>query len=221
MSKVQINNVVVLNNPATFQSPFQFEITFDCMENLEDDLEWKLTYVGSAESSSHDQILDTIYVGPVPEGRHMFVFQADGPDHNKIPPKDVLGVTAVMITCSYHEQEFVRVGYFVHNDYESEELREKQKENPSETPDMSQTITRNIMAEEPRVTRFRINWGDGPALEQPPVEEEGGSLEAGSQEIGGLVVHDTESMLEPLPSSSFNDVHSMDESSNVEMEMAF
>lgn len=56
MSKVQINNVVVLNNPATFASPFQFEITFDCMENLEDDLEWKLTYVGSAESSAHDQV---------------------------------------------------------------------------------------------------------------------------------------------------------------------
>ena len=87
MSKVQINNVVVLNNPATYQSPFQFEITFDCMENLEDDLEWKLTYVGSAESSNHDQVLDTIYVGPVPEGRHMFVFQADSPDHSKIPSK--------------------------------------------------------------------------------------------------------------------------------------
>ena len=77
MSKVQINNVVVLNNPAAFGSAFQFQITFDCMENLEDDLEWKLTYVGSAESSAHDQILDTIYVGPVPEGRHMFVFQVD------------------------------------------------------------------------------------------------------------------------------------------------
>ena len=220
MSKVQINNVVVLNNPATFQSPFQFEITFDCMENLEDDLEWKLTYVGSAESSNHDQILDTIYVGPVPEGRHMFVFQADGADHTKIPPKDILGVTAVMITCSYHQQEFVRVGYFVHNDYESEELKEKEKENPSAAPDMSQTISRSIMAEEPRVTRFRINWGDGPAVETPAVEEgEAGTLEG---EVGGLVVHDTESMLEPLPqSSSFNDVHSMDESSNVEMEMAF
>ena len=72
------------------------------------------------------------------------------------------------------------------------------------------------MAEEPRVTRFRINWGDGPAVEMPP--EENGE---GGQEAGGLVVHDTESMLEPLPSSSFNDVHSMDESSNVEMEMAF
>merc|ERR1719211_680275 len=106
-----------------------------------------------------------------------------------------------MITCSYHQQEFVRVGYFVHNDYESEELKEKEKENPSAAPDMSQTISRSIMAEEPRVTRFRINWGDGPAVETPAVE------------VGALVVHDTESMLEPLPqSSSFNDVHSMDES---------
>ena len=94
-------------------------------------------------------------------------------------------MTAVMITCSYHQQEFVRVGYFVHNDYESAELRET----PPENPDMSQKISRNIMvssdwrkgnsdliysvkAEEPRVTRFRINWGDGPAVEAPPVEEE-------------------------------------------------
>lgn len=34
-----------------------------------------MIYVGSAESEEHDQILDTIYVGPVPEGRHMFVFE--------------------------------------------------------------------------------------------------------------------------------------------------
>lgn len=34
-----------------------------------------MIYVGSAESEDFDQILDTIYVGPIPEGRHMFVFQ--------------------------------------------------------------------------------------------------------------------------------------------------
>jgi len=217
MSKVQINNVVVLNNPATFASPFQFEITFDCMENLEDDLEWKLTYVGSAESSAHDQVLDTIYVGPVPEGRHMFVFQADAPDHSKIPGKDLLGATVVLISCSYHGQEFIRVGYFVHNDYESEELRET----PPETPDVSQPISRSIMAEEPRVTRFRINWGDGPA-ESVPLDAEGGEL--GVQGEGAEQAQDADSMLEPPPTSSassFKDVHSMDESSNVEMEMAF
>ena len=52
------------------------------------------------------------------------------------------------------------------------------------------------------------------------MEEESAPLETGDSV--GLVVHDTESMLEPLPSSSsFNDVHSMEENSNVEMEMAF
>ena len=34
-------------------------------------------------------------------------------------------------------------------------------------------------------------------------------------------MQDTDSMLEPLTSSTFREVHSMDESSNVEMEMAF
>lgn len=39
------------------------------------DLEWKIIYVGSAESEEFDQILDSVLVGPVPAGRHMFVFQ--------------------------------------------------------------------------------------------------------------------------------------------------
>jgi len=210
MSKVQINNVVVLNNPAMFKSPLQFEITFDCMENLEDDLEWKMTYVGSADSQSHDQVLDTIYVGPVPEGRHMFVFQADAPDHSKIPAKDIVGATVILVTCSYHGQEFIRVGYFVNNDYESEEL----KETPPEIPDISQ-IHRNIMAAEPRVTRFKINWGDQVAGDQQAGTPE---VEEGSTALQGM--QDTDSMLGPM-TSSFKDVHSMDESSNVEMEMAF
>ena len=50
------------------------------------------------------QVLDTIYVGPVPEGRHMFVFQADAPDHSKIPAKDIVGATVILVTCSYHGQ---------------------------------------------------------------------------------------------------------------------
>ena len=57
------------------QQIFQFEITFECIEDLPEDLEWKIIYVGSAESEEYDQVLDTVYVGPVPEGRHKFVFQ--------------------------------------------------------------------------------------------------------------------------------------------------
>ena len=39
------------------------------------DLEWKLIYVGSAENQEHDQVLDTVLVGDIHAGKHMFVFQ--------------------------------------------------------------------------------------------------------------------------------------------------
>ncbi|XP_014210597.1 histone chaperone asf1 [Copidosoma floridanum] len=156
MAKVQVANVTVLDNPSQFCNPIQFEITFECIEELKEDLEWKMIYVGCAESEEFDQILDTIYVGPIPEGRHMFVFQADPPDTSRIPVNDALGVTVVLLTCSYRKQEFVRVGYFINNEYSEQELRE----NPPPQPQFDKVI-RNILADKPRVTRFKINWDDG------------------------------------------------------------
>lgn len=161
MAKVQLCNVVVLDNPAPFFNPFQFELTFECIEELKEDLEWKMIYVGSAESEEHDQILDTICVGPIPEGKHMFVFQADPPDVQKIPVADALGVTVVLLTCSYRQQEFVRVGYFINNEYTEPELRE----NPPAQPQFDK-VFRNILASEPRVTRFKINWDDTDTMHQ-------------------------------------------------------
>lgn len=155
MAKVHITNVVVLDNPSSFSNPFQFELTFECIEELKEDLEWKMIYVGSAESEDYDQVLDTIYVGPVPEGRHIFVFQAEPPDVTKIPEQDAVGVTVVLLTCCYRGQEFVRVGYFINVDYSDPELRE----NPPTKPQFDK-MTRNILATKPRVTRFKINWDD-------------------------------------------------------------
>jgi len=158
MAKVHVVNVVVLDNPCPFNNPFQFEITFECIEDLKEDLEWKLIYVGCAENEEYDQILDTVYVGPVPEGRHMFVFQADHPDINKINLNDAVGVTVVLLTCCYRGQEFVRVGYYVNNEYSDPEL----KENPPTNPDFTK-LTRNILASCPRVTRFKIEWDNATA----------------------------------------------------------
>ena len=101
MAKVHVCNVLVLDNPTQFMSKLEFEITFECIEDLPEDLEWKIIYVGSAESEEYDQILDTVYVGPVPEGRHKFVFTADPPNPHKIPVSDVVGVTVILITCAY------------------------------------------------------------------------------------------------------------------------
>ncbi|NXS78563.1 ASF1 protein, partial [Erpornis zantholeuca] len=140
MAKVQVNNVVVLDNPSPFYNPFQFEITFECIEDLSEDLEWKIIYVGSAESEEYDQVLDSVLVGPVPAGRHMFVFQADAPNPGLIPDADAVGVTVEKNLYAYElqfEMYALQSIYFL----------------------LSQ-LQRNILASNPRVTRFHINWED-------------------------------------------------------------
>lgn len=61
----------------------------------------------------------------------------------------------MLLTCSYRGQEFVRVGYFINNDYSDQELREIPPAKP-----LFDKMTRNILATKPRVTRFKINWDD-------------------------------------------------------------
>ena len=45
-------------------------------QELEDDLEWKLIYVGSADDEEMDQTLEEVMVGPVPVGVNKFVFHS-------------------------------------------------------------------------------------------------------------------------------------------------
>lgn len=65
-------------------------------------------------------------------------------------------MTVVLLTCSYRGHEFVRVGYFINNEYTDPELRE----NPPTQPQFDK-VQRNILGDKPRVTRFKINWDDG------------------------------------------------------------
>lgn len=117
------------------------------------DLEWKLTYVGSATSDNYDQELDSLLVGPIPVGVNKFIFEAEPPDTKRIPIDELLGVTVILLTCAYDGREFVRVGYYVNNEYESEELINDPPPKP-----VIDKIRRNVLAEKPRVTRFAIKW---------------------------------------------------------------
>ena len=58
-----------------------------------------------------------------------------------------------MMTCSYKEAEFFRVGYYVSNGFMDNELQE----NPPAEFDYSK-IFRHILTGSPRVTRFAIEW---------------------------------------------------------------
>jgi histone chaperone ASF1 len=163
MSIVSLLGINVLNNPARFTDPYEFEITFECLEPLKDDLEWKLTYVGSSRSLEHDQELDSILVGPVPVGVNKFLFTADPPSADLIPSNELVSVTVILLSCAYADREFVRVGYYVNNEYDSEELRE----NPPNKVQVEHVV-RNILAEKPRVTRFNIVWDNEEGEEFPP-----------------------------------------------------
>ncbi|KAI5962228.1 ASF1 [Candida pseudojiufengensis] len=166
MSIVSLTGIEVLNNPAKFTDPYEFQITFECLESLKEDLEWKLTYVGSSDSLDHDQELDSILVGPVPIGVNSFLFTADAPSPELIPASELVSVTVIILSCSYNEKEFVRVGYYVNNEYDTEELRE----NPP-TKVQVDHVVRNILAEKPRVTRFNIVWDNENNVDEYPPEQ--------------------------------------------------
>lgn len=71
----------------------------------------------------------------------------------KIREEDIIGVTVLLLTCSYVGQEFIRVGYYVNNDYDDEKLRE---EPPQKV--LIDRVQKNILADKPRVTKFPINF---------------------------------------------------------------
>lgn len=117
-----------------------------------------MVYVGSAENSSFDQILDEILVGPIPIGMNSFILQTPGPDPTLIPPQDLLGITVILVTCSYKDQEFARVGYYVNNEYQYADGEiPVDGEQPKEPIDLGR-VERRILSEKPRVTRFQIHW---------------------------------------------------------------
>ena len=80
--------------------------------------------------------------------------EVQAPDFTKIPIKDLLGVTVLMVTAMYRQQEFFRCSYFVYNDYPSDLSSSK------EQIDISK-VTRNILVKEPRIRYNEILW-EGP-----------------------------------------------------------
>ncbi|KAK8017426.1 hypothetical protein PG993_013752 [Apiospora rasikravindrae] len=178
MSVVSLLGVNILNNPAKFGDKYVFEITFECLEQLEKDLEWKLTYVGSATSDQYDQELDSLLVGPIPVGVNKFVFEAEAPDTKRIPDADVLGVTVVLLTCSYDGREFIRVGYYVNNEYETEELNADPRPSPS-----SRRSEETSWPISPVLKGFRSLCAGRVPPEQPEADVQPDDEEYGAEEL--------------------------------------
>ena len=121
-----------------------------------------------------DQTLEEVMVGPVPVGHNKFVLQAPAPDPAQLQEQDLIGVTVVLVTCSFLDHEFVRIGYYVNNEY-TEPYEEGTLPNPIDI----KKLRRNILAAEPRVTRFAIDWSGGNTTVPVEAGDEGVEVEDG------------------------------------------
>ena len=166
MSSINILNIIPKTTKNKFTDPFSFEIIFEVLSELKKEIEWKMIYIGSAEDTKYDQILETIEIdGPFHLGSMRFEFTGEAPDISKIPESEILGVTAIILCCTYNNQEFFRCGYYLNNIYDNEEMNL----NPPEKVQIEHII-RSLLAEKPRITRFDIDWDNEP--EDKNIEKE-------------------------------------------------
>ncbi|KAK3718755.1 Histone chaperone asf1 [Vermiconidia calcicola] len=205
MATVSLLNVAVRNNPAQFTSPYEFEASIQqARQPPDDELTNRVDHVRMSRaspkgsrmethirrlrnlqltptSSEHDQELDSLLVGPIPVGVNKFVFEADPPNTSRIPATEILGVTVILLSCSYDDREFVRVGYYVNNEYLDEALAAEPPAKP-----VIEKVRRNILAEKPRVTRFAIKWDseESAPAEFPPEQPEADGQEADGATYG-------------------------------------
>ena len=109
-------------------------------------IKWEVIYVGSATSHDFDQTLASVNVGPIEVGMNRFVLKAEPPNIENITPED-FGLTVIMLKAFYNNNEFIRIGYYVHNS------------NPEgvDNPPLDQ-ITREILLEDTNVHQSKIKW---------------------------------------------------------------
>ena len=130
--------------------------------------------VGSSESDEYDQLLDSVLVGPIPRGTNKFEIRSNAPDHTKIPAKDLIGVTVILIEGFYREDMFLRVGYYVSTEYVGQapmpappkeegmdiENSEGEEDNDEEEDDAEETENKPMDVVDPAVAVKHINIAD-------------------------------------------------------------
>jgi len=57
-AKIILDNISVINNPASFLSGIELDITFTALQAIAEPIEWKIIYVGSAKNEDFDQTLE-------------------------------------------------------------------------------------------------------------------------------------------------------------------
>jgi len=171
-AKLNICHAKILENPAPLETPLKLEIQFEAYEDIAEEVDWELSFVGTDGKVEHDQELDSLTIGPIKAGVHRFTFDAPAPNLEKLSSDDLMDVTLLQLQVKYKEQPFIHISWFVAHRYTDPELIE----NPPSTPIIAK-MERMIITDDVRVTTFAIKWDDGQEEHPPEVEPENSDAE--------------------------------------------
>ncbi|KAL0265903.1 UNVERIFIED_CONTAM: hypothetical protein PYX00_011620 [Menopon gallinae] len=97
--------------------PMKFNVVLECTREMKDDIEFDVVYSGDARCEDYDQKICSMLVGPIPAGKIGFVLETDPVNVSLINPKQIFGVTSVIIIGKYKSQQFLRIGYILNVRY--------------------------------------------------------------------------------------------------------
>ena len=151
---VKVLNIIPKNPIARFTDPYSFEIHLDFISVIQKELKWKMVYICS-EKKEDDQILNEMqFTPPIQISQIKLEFIGDPPNIEKIPKKDIIGLSAILLCCSYNEEEFFRCGFYINTSFDNDEMNLK----IPEIIDVNYLI-RNIV-NKPRIVIYQIKWDD-------------------------------------------------------------
>ena len=118
--QVNVTKIEVKNPQDSFLAPIKLNIFFEVKEELVEgkpprltlELEWKIVYVGSAENSAFDQVLEQFIMNKLSKGDMTFEISINHPDPTKIPASELTGASVIMVCAFYRNQEFFRFEFF-------------------------------------------------------------------------------------------------------------
>lgn len=154
-TRVELRKATILGpNPASFDAPIRLHVELEVFERAPTDV-IDVTFTWSPIwDEPVDQELDEMEVGPLRHtGKHELTLECDPPNVAEIP--DPTGPTALIVSFSYREKEFLHLGFNVVVQFDGEEL--------PEVFESCEGLTRKIAGCFPKNTP--IEWSDTVAAE--------------------------------------------------------
>ena len=60
MNRIDVDNIIVKNSHSSLKEPIILDLTFTALQPIPSPLTFRVTYVGSAFSEDHDQLLEEV-----------------------------------------------------------------------------------------------------------------------------------------------------------------